>query len=72
MLWNPENEWKGIFYLDSKPEVKKRSSKPKITRERRADYKMINWKEVYPKMKINQGKIFPVLWRHAAIHFGSL
>ena len=24
---------------------------------------MINWKEVYPKMKINQGKILPVLWR---------
>jgi len=30
---------------------------------------MVNWKEVYPKIKINQGKILPVLWRDAAIHW---
>ena len=26
MLWNPENERKCIFYLDTKPEVKKEAA----------------------------------------------
>ena len=26
MLWNPENEWKCLFYLDTKREVKKEAA----------------------------------------------
>ena len=38
MLWNPENERKCIFYLDTKPEVKKEAANVELIK------KMINWK----------------------------
>ena len=59
MLGNPENERKCIFYLDTKPEVKKRSSEPNKIRERRADLK--KWqigKKFTPKWKSIKEKSF--------------
>ena len=55
MLGNPENERKCIFYLDTKPEVKKEAANQIRHKNVELITKMINWKEVYPKMKINQG-----------------
>jgi len=69
VLGNPENERKCIFYLDTKPEVKKEAAN-QIRHENIELIRKNNKLERSLPQNENQSR--NILWRDAAIHFGSV
>ena len=69
MLGNPENERKCIFYLDTKPEVKKEAA----NQIRYENIELIKKNDKLERsLPQNENQSRKILWRDAAIHFGSV
>ena len=69
MLGNPENERKCIFYLETKPEVRKEAA----NQIRHENVELIRKNDKLERcLPQNENQSRNILWRDAAIHFGSV
>ena len=71
MLGNPENERKCIFYLDTKPEVKKEAANQIRYENIELIKKNDKLERSLPKMKINQGNFCGEMQQYILEVWGS-